>query len=260
MKYRLYIDEIGDASFSVSTEPNNRYLSLTGVILELGYVGHVVFPAIEDLKRRHFGSHPDDPVVLHRNELVRARYPFRALRDQAVRGAFDSDVLGLVGSLDYVAITTVIDKYEHEKRYSVWRFDPYHYCLTVLVERYAMWLQTRGAVGDVLAESRGGKEDRRLKAAFSRLIEQGSEHVQPSLLASCLTSKELKVKSKANNIAGLQLVEIIAFPSYRACLAKKNKERLPEGFTKKVADILEASKYSRSADGRIDGWGRKMLP
>jgi hypothetical protein len=70
VKYRLYIDEVGNSDMGASQDPNHRYLSLTGVILELGYVDQVVHGQLEDLKRRYFGSHADEPVILHRKELV----------------------------------------------------------------------------------------------------------------------------------------------------------------------------------------------
>jgi hypothetical protein len=74
MKYRMYIDEVGNSDMGASQDPNHRYLSLTGVVLELGYVDAHVFSSLEALKRKYFGSHPDDPIVLHRKE-VRPRRP-----------------------------------------------------------------------------------------------------------------------------------------------------------------------------------------
>ena len=81
MKYRLYIDEVGNSDIGSSRNPNHRYLSLTGVIAELDYVRDVLYPDLEELKRRYFGSHPDDPIVLHRKELVNKKPPFAALND-----------------------------------------------------------------------------------------------------------------------------------------------------------------------------------
>ncbi|MBM4117973.1 DUF3800 domain-containing protein [bacterium] len=156
MKYRMYVDEVGNSDLKASSEPNHRYLSLTGVILELGYVDAKVFPALEDLKRRYFGSHPDDPIVLHRKELLNRKPPFMALRDPEVALRFDRELLLLLGDLEYRVITVVIDKREQVERYQTWRYDPYHYCLKVLLERYVLWLGRNRAQGDVMAESRGG--------------------------------------------------------------------------------------------------------
>ncbi len=39
LKYRFYIDEVGTADLEASLHnPNHRYLSLTGLIMELEYV------------------------------------------------------------------------------------------------------------------------------------------------------------------------------------------------------------------------------
>lgn len=173
MKYRLYIDEVGNSDMGASQDPNHRYLSLTGVILELGYVDQVVHPQLEDLKRRFFGSHADEPVILHRKELVNRKPPFEALRNPDTESEFNRELLRLLREFEFTVITTVIDKLEHQQRYQAWRFDPYHYCLHVILERYVMWLRRRNAVGDVMAESRGGKEDLRLKKSFEKVWEEG---------------------------------------------------------------------------------------
>jgi len=256
----MYVDEVGNSDLKASSEPNHRYLSLTGVILELGYVDAKVFPELEDLKRRYFGSHPDDPIVLHRKELLNRKPPFMALRDPAVALQFDRELLLLLRDLDYCVITVVIDKREQVDRYQTWRYDPYHYCLKVLLERYVLWLGRQRAKGDVMAESRGGREDRRLKESFSRVVESGTEYVGRTEIQRCLTSIQLKVKPKANNIAGLQLADLLAHPSYKATIASSQGEGRMGEFGARIAALLEADKYDRSPRGGIDGWGRKLLP
>ena len=47
--------------------------------------------------------------------------------------------------------------------------------------------------GDVMAESRGGKEDMRLKSSFVRLWKDGTDYVSPDQFQKALTSKQLKV-------------------------------------------------------------------
>ena len=260
MKYRLYVDEVGNSDLKASKDPNHRYLSLTGVTLELKYVEITVFPSVENIKRKYFGSHPDEPIVFHRKELVNKKHPFEALQDAGTEQSFNQDLLELFRTLDYVVITAVIDKLEHSERYQVWRFDPYHYCLTVLVERFALWLKHHNGVGDVMAESRGGKEDLRLKRSFARVYAEGSDYAKPEEFAKYLTSKELKVKPKANNVAGLQIADLIAYPSFRAALANHNHTSFPTNFGGHIAAILEAAKFDRSPRGEIEGWGRKWLP
>ena len=64
MKYRIYIDEVGNPDLGSSDNPNHRFLSLTGVILELDYVQSILHPQMEKLKEKFFKSHPDEPIIL----------------------------------------------------------------------------------------------------------------------------------------------------------------------------------------------------
>jgi|WetSurMetagenome_2_1015567.scaffolds.fasta_scaffold96234_2 hypothetical protein len=259
-KFRMYVDEVGNSDLNASENPNHRYLSLTGIILELDYVQKTVYPQTEDLKRSFFNSHPDDPVIFHRKEMVNKVPPFDVLRSRDTEIIFNQTLLDFLKNWKYTVITVVIDKLEFQQRYGVWRFDPYHYCLTVLVERYVLWLQIQNEQGDVMAESRGGKEDLRLKNSFERVNNQGSDFIEPDRFSKYLTSKQLKVRSKSNNVTGLQIADLIAHPSYKAMVSRKNNQVLPDNFGGKIADILEESKLYRSPKGQINGWGRKWLP
>jgi hypothetical protein len=260
VKYRLYIDEVGNSDLGSSKNPNHRFLSLTGVIIDLDYVNDVFQPQLEALKHKYFQSHPDDPLILHRKELVNKKPPFSNLCDPATEAAFNNEFLDDLIHWQFTAITVVIDKLQHAEQYQVWHYDPYHYCLKVLVERYVRWLQRQNACGDVLAESREGKEDMRLKTSFERVYEEGSDWISPELFHAHLTSRQLKVKTKANNIAGLQMADLIAHPSYKVALARHNGEAIPENFGGQIGDILLQHKYARSPSGKIDGWGIKWLP
>lgn len=257
---RMYVDEVGNADLNSSQDPNHRYLSLTGVVFELEYMDRVVAPALEALKRRYFKAHVDEPLIFHRKELTNRKYPFQALRDPGIEAAFNADLLSLLTRLQYKVITAVIDKLEHRQRYPDWQHHPYHYCQEVLLERYAASMERVGKVGDVLAESRGSRPDRELKSAYQDIYANGTEWVRGEVFQKHLTSKELKLKRKVDNIAGLQLADLIAYPSYKATLLRQKGESLPENFGGRIATILEAGKYRCSPTGRIDGWGRKWLP
>jgi hypothetical protein len=71
MKYRMYVDEVGNPDLESSANPLHRFLSLTGVIVDLDYVRRTLHPEMERLKTSFFGSHPDDPVIFHRNEILK---------------------------------------------------------------------------------------------------------------------------------------------------------------------------------------------
>lgn len=260
MKYRMYVDEVGNADLGASDHPNHRYLSLTGVILDLDHVKTTVFPRLEDLKGRYFDSHPDEPIIFHRKELVNRRPPFHTLRNREIEDRFNTELLALLQELEYVVIAATIDKLEHRQRYQVWKFDPYHYCLAVLLERFVLWLRRKDARGDVLAESRGGGEDRRLKSSFEGLYGAGTQFVDAAAFQACLTSSQLKVKPKNNNIAGLQLADMIAHPVYRGMLRQREGGSSAVTFGERIFEIVEREKLNRSPQGKIEGWGLKWLP
>ncbi|MHB8095491.1 MAG: DUF3800 domain-containing protein [Candidatus Aminicenantales bacterium] len=229
MNYRIYIDEVGNSDLESSDNPNHRYLSLTGIIMGLDYVAEIVQPDIEGLKSRFFHPHPDDPLVFHRKDMLNAKPPFMSLKDRRVRCEFNEELLRLLSTWIYVVITVCLDKKRHKETYHTWRFDPYHYCLALLLERYVLFLKRNDSYGDALAESRGGKEDRRLKDSFERLYNTGTDFIEAALFLERLTSCQLKVKPKANNIAGLQIADMIAHPSRNEILEENGVNVSPKG-------------------------------
>ena len=127
--------------------------------------------------------------------------------------AFNQDLLAHLRDWEYCVITVCIDKKTHVETYKSWRKNPYHYCLAVLLERFNFWLNRNNTIGDVMAESRGGREAKRLKTEFRSLWEDGTYYVKPTQFQQALTSRELKVKPKTANVSGIQLADLIAHPS-----------------------------------------------
>jgi len=207
------------------------------------------------LKQAFFGHRRDEPLILHRKEIVNAKPPFDRLHDPALRAAFDEALLDAFRRWEFTAFTVCLDKKRHRDTYTTWRFHPYHYCLTVLVERFSMFLERVGGIGDTMAESRGGKEDIKLKESFHRMWERGSDFIGPERLRAVLTSSQLKVKPKAVNVAGLQVADLLAHPSRNEILRENGTDVLLAPFAQKVVDVL-ASKYDRVG---MKLYGKKML-
>lgn len=259
--YRIYVDEVGTHDLIHVDDPNQRFLSLTGVILESEYALRLLLPEMEQLKRNFFQRDPDEPVILHRKELVNKRPPFHPLRDPDTEQRFNAALLDVLTRWEYRVITVVLDKKTHRDQYQIWRYHPYHYCLAVLLERFVLFLHYGGHRGDVMVESRGGKEDRELKESYTRLYQDGSDYVPPERWQERLTSRELKAKPKKANIAGLQLADLIAHPSRREVLLEhqliEDDRRI---FGDEICAILRRSKYHRhSRTEQIAGYGTKLL-
>jgi Protein of unknown function (DUF3800) len=241
-----------------SDDPNQRYLGLTGVIMRLEYERGQFTEAISLIKREVFGT---DQIVFHRKEMLQAKPPFEGLVNADVRARLDVGLLELMSHATYRVFTVVIDKQEHRRRYRVWTFDPYHYCLTVALERYVQLLQRMGQVGDVMAESRGKRENMRLERAYRYIYNHGSDHVSAKVFQTHLSSKEIKMESKKANVSGLQMADMIANPSCRSLICYKTKTEMTAEFGRQIVETLTRVKYLKNpATGKIEGWGTKWLP
>jgi hypothetical protein len=260
--YRIYIDEVGNHDMGHVEDPNERFLGLTGVIVEGEYIIKTLRPDMDNLKLSFFRTDPDEAIIFHRKEILKKIGPFKVLRDSDKERRFNSALLEALRKWQYSVATVVIDKKAHRDQYYVWRYHPYHYCLKVLLERFVLFLRNGSHRGDAMVESRSGKEDMQLKDSYKRLYGSETDYIPADIWKSCLTSRELKVKPKSANIAGLQLADLIAYPSRREILHEKGlvKEE-KETFSDKICEILNESKYLRNySTGEIWGYGKKLLP
>jgi hypothetical protein len=261
---RLFVDEVGNADLKgASTDPNVRFLSLTGVITFLEGHERIIQPRVDALKEKHFGEGAARTVVLHRREVVRREGVFQILRDVSRAQDFNIDLLKALNELPYRVITIQIDKKEHIERYERWQYDPYHYCMRCLIERYVRWMARHGFTGDVMVEARFKKVDKKLKRAFEATFERGTEHIPPAAIQKRLLSRNVRLSTKGEQVAGLQLCDLIAHPSARAMRHDRLGGIHPgtPDFGVHVAEILHREKYMRHPKSRaIEGWGTKWLP
>jgi len=259
--YRLYIDEVGNHALTYVDDPNERFLSLTGVMLESGYTLAVLQPEMDAIKRQFFQRDPDEPIIFHRKEMVNRRSPFHPLRSAEVEREFNEKLLAALYRWVYQVITIVIDKKAHRDQYRVWHYHPYHYCMAVMLERFVLLLEQGDARGDVWVESRGGREDGLLKDSYERLYRDGTMYIAALRWRQRPTSSALKVKPKSANISGLQLADLVAHPSRREVLLEHGlitDER--NTFGDQISATLQSKYYRNPRTGRVEGAGKKLLP
>ena len=190
--------------------------------------------------------------------------PLYRLQDPARRASFDSDLLTLLKQTPFQVIAVVVDKLSHGRANYRLLQHSYHYCLLAMLERYCGLLKIRGNTGDVMVESRGASEDHDFEAAYAELWEHGSGgkgFLSQALTRATLTSRKPKMKKKSQNIAGLQLADLIAHTATRDVLRNEGTLSVPSGspFAEGLAKVL-AGKYNRQLwTGRIAGYGRVLL-
>lgn len=257
-KVRLFVDESGNAGPPNEDAPDSRYMTLVGTAIPLDHRHEAFLSTIERLKTTHFPRHAEEPVILHREDIFRRSGPFSVLQDAAKRGAFYADLLRLLEDTPYVVFGIVIDKKTHASRGYRKITDSYHYCTLALLERFCGRLRLRTNTGDVMAEQRGKREDMALKTEFRRIIEDHDGYLQRRD-TECLTSKEIKIKPKSANVAGLQLADLIARVVQCDILHDRGLAPAPRGFAAEMLETFKPKYNAQQKNGRITGYGQVFL-
>lgn len=263
MIFRLYIDEVGNHDLESSDNPNERFLTLFGAWIEDTEITDVIQPQMREIKREFFQQDPDEAVIFHRKKISRFQGPFKILySDVEKRREFGDRMLRAFEEWPYTAVAVTIDKREHVDKYSVWHYEPYHYCLEVLLERYVLFLHYGDHRGDVMIEARFPTVDRKLAASYHRIFQKGTDHIPENIFQATLTSSRLKIKEKRQNIAGLQLADLLAHPAQYDVLKEFGLVEVHKSdYGRKIAKILNDSKYNRDPrTGKVIGYGKKLLP
>lgn len=258
-RFRLYIDESGDHVFKHNDKPSHRFLCLLGCFMRIDTY-RTFHLHLEEFKQRHIPHSPDEPVILHREDIVNRRRWFWRLRDDEARTTFDNDLLDLLAGTDFRMVAILIDKLAHEKRYAN-PVHPYHLALGYMLQRYCGYLNHINRRGDVMAESRGGKEDRLLKDSYRFVYERGAWSQRAAFFRTALTSKELKLKPKSANIAGLQLADLLAHPVRQSILREKGLiTDEPTRFARQLLQTVDGKFNRHLYDGRVSGYGKVFFP
>lgn len=103
---------------------------------------------------------------------------FQRLRDKTTHDRYNNAILSIFTAFEYSVITVLIDK-SWMLRQLYWSLKhPYHYLMSILIEKYCQLLERRKAIGDVMPESRQSK-DQLLQAAYDEVRKVGTRDVLP---------------------------------------------------------------------------------
>jgi hypothetical protein len=258
--YRLYLDESGDHVFKHFDEPGHRYFCLLGCWFRAGDY-QAFHRCLEDFKQRHIPHNPDEPVILHRDDLINRRGPFFRLRDMAARESFDDELIAVIANATFRMVAVVIDKKALQDSYGEEAAHPYHLALGFMLQRYCGYLNHINRRGDVMGESRGGTEDRLLKDSYSLQYRRGAWMRPGAFFQRALTSEQLKLKPKSANIVGLQLADMLANPIRALVLAENGRiPEVPGSFSKRLLAAADPKFNRHLYDGRRCGYGTVFYP
>lgn len=239
--YIVFVDESGDHSLA-SIDQSYPIFVLAFCLFEKKHYAEEVAPAALKFKFKYFGH---DQVILHENDIRKARGVFNILQNVNVRNVFMDDLNTLVEQSKFVLMASVIQKDKLNTKYSD-PDNPYHIAMALGLERIYMYLESLGCntgTTHLLFESRGMKEDKDLELEFRRVCDNNrTKRILPF---------EIILVDKKSNSAGLQIADLIARPIGRQVLNPKQQNRAYE--------IIE-KKFRRNSKGNLNGWGLKLFP
>jgi hypothetical protein len=240
--FTIYVDESGDHSLE-SINPEYPLFVLAFCLAAKADYRAQIAPEMAGFKHHWFGH---EAVVLHAHEIRKEKGDFKFLFDRKVRERFLDDLTALMDRLSYTLIVSAIDKVRLNHQYAE-PDNPYSIAMQFCLERAFFYLREQGEVEKlthVLVESRGRKEDADLELVFRRICDGANAfgHRLPF---------EVVFVDKKQNLAGLQLADLVCHPIGRHLLKPGQKNRAYE--------VVE-KKFRRSGGGRLEGYGLKTFP
>lgn len=245
--YVVYVDESGDHGMQ-KVDPNYPIFVLAFCIFNKKHYCNKVVPKLQEFKFKYFGH---DSIILHEHEIRKEKPPFNIFSNKQERFEFMDELGGIIQSVNFVLITSVIEKYRLEQKYGAHKH-PYNLALGFGLERIYRFLEEKGQenlLTHILVEKRGNKEDKDLELEFRRICD-GANWFKRTL------PFEVRFADKKINSAGLQLADLIARPVGLNVLRPEQ--------TNKAFDILEQKFYCKGGRKEIGydyiGWGLKKFP
>lgn len=210
-KYYLFIDECGDHNLA-KYDPGFPVFTLCGILVSRQNL-KTLSKALEDLKIDVFGS---KEVVIHSVDIRKWRGPFSVLADDGLRDRFFSGIERILSLNDaYVIVSCTILK-EQLNKFCVRgeEDDVYGLSLSYLIERSIFCVDNaknheRPEIS-IVVERRGKKEDNKLLNYYNGLRNRGTKWISAERLKARIG--DFGFKNKKDNIIGLQIADLIAYP------------------------------------------------
>lgn len=257
----MFIDDTGNVNGTISNHPQSRFAGIVGVITNLDYLYTRFEPSFLLLKNKHFGVGADGrPPILHLRKMKKGLDPFACLNHQELRSRWEAECFSMYERAQYTVIAVCVDKVAFYAAHPNWEGSIYQMLVGNAIERYFYFLRNTGGTGDVMAEATNLTLDSQLKTMYRHFYIGGTDHISAANLQSVLSSVEIKIQPKSDNIAGLQLADLLASTCFSHCKRIYANGPDYDVFAMRVAELMESEKFYRSISGNPHGYGRIWRP
>lgn len=244
LKYNLYIDECGDHTLA-TFDRNFPIFTLCGILVPVKKV-NAFKKAIDELKKEFWET---TDVILHSRDIRKCEKHFEILFDSEIKSRFYervNEVLSMQGI--YVIVCCSVQKEKCIEKHGV-DADVYGTALKYVIQRSIFCVDDanpEGGIIDIIVERRGKREDNALLNYYNKLRFTGMHYVSPERLAEHMG--HFGFSKKSENVFGLQVADLIAYPISRYVL---NPEKYNPAF-----EVIASNIYT--SNGKM--LGLKIFP
>jgi len=241
----MFLDESGDHSL-VKIDKSYPMFVLAGCIFDFDYYTNIVEPKARELKKKHFGK---ENIILRSYDIRKQKGDFSILVDKQKREAFYSDLDNLISSLEFSIIAGAINKNLLTTKYPQPN-NPYYLCLQFILERSVMFLGRNPEKMMFRIESRETHNDQKLSLVYESFKNTKQKMFTKDEIDSKLL--DLSFNQKIQNIIGMQIADLVAYPIGRWAL-DQNKEN-------KAFEIIKLKLHRKSGSDSFLNFGLKIFP
>lgn len=162
---------------------------------------------------------------------------------------FYENINKALSSHQYTVFASAIRKDTYIQRFGRLSNDVYELALSFIVERAVFFLDDENQTDkqlEIVIEKRGKREDKKLEEHFQRLLARGTGFVNAQRLADY--KMKIVFKSKRENINGLQLADLVAYPIARFVIEP--------GRANPAFELIESKIYAKAGKR----YGIKIFP
>ncbi len=213
-KYYLFIDECGDQNLE-NFNPSFPVFTLCGILVSRENYRKLEKEFIQ-LKLDFWNN---KEIIIHSREIRRCKNEFINLLDPDIKSRFYHRINSILSQNNtYVVVTCSILKEPFIRLFSN-TDGVYGLSLSYLIERSIFYVDdhsTNPSI-DIIFEKRGKIEDRTLTRFYNGLRSTGTKWVTPERLHNHITA--FTSRAKKDNIIGLQIADLVAYPIARKVLS-----------------------------------------
>lgn len=230
MRYFLFIDESGDHGLK-TLDPSFPIFILCGILIEESQYD-LVNKKLNEVKENFWKN---KEVIFHSRDIRKCEKEFQILFDLEVKTAFYKQINSIIQDSKYTVVSAAIKKDEFIKRYGKQSDNVYGIALSFIIERTVYCLdelKQKDINVQLVLEKRGAKEDQTLNDQFQLIRSNGTYYVDSVRLQNYKFG--FHFRSKRDNVNGLQLADLMAYPIARQVMDPQRPHPSFELFKDKI--------------------------